>query len=120
MPNTTSYKRGDIFLVEFVFSEGTGMKKRPAVLVSSNSYNAARKDVIVAGVTTDVTRLLVGDHLLANWREAGLLHPSVVTGIISTIKQDMVGRRIGSLSEADIRQLNRVVQATFGLPAILP
>ena len=43
MPATTSYSFGEIVLVPFPFTDQTGIKKRPAVIVSSAAYNVARR-----------------------------------------------------------------------------
>ena len=42
----------------------------------------------MAAITSNVERLPVGDHRIAEWREAGLPSPSVVTGILRTIKRE--------------------------------
>ena len=73
----TVYDRGDMVLVGFVFSDELGRKLRPAIVISSAAYNRARQEVIVAAVTSNVRRCLFGDYLIANWKEAGLLFPSV-------------------------------------------
>ena len=52
MAATTSYSFGDIVLVPFPFTDQTGTKKRPAVVVSSGAYNAARRDVVIMAVTS--------------------------------------------------------------------
>lgn len=106
MQPTTPYKRGDIVLVNFVFSEDTGVKRRPAVVVSSESYHRGRQEAIVVAITSNVDRLLVGDHLISGWREAGLLFPSVATGIIRTVKQSMIFRRLGVLSDEDMKAVS--------------
>jgi hypothetical protein len=54
-------------------------------------------------VTSNVGRLLPGDHKIKSWREANLLYPSVVTGIVRTIKRDMITRRLGALAVADLK-----------------
>ncbi|PYS57036.1 MAG: hypothetical protein DMF74_27080 [Acidobacteria bacterium] len=46
MPNTTTYRFGDVVLVPFPFTDQTETKKRPAVVASSDRYNNARSDVI--------------------------------------------------------------------------
>ncbi|MDI6791263.1 MAG: type II toxin-antitoxin system PemK/MazF family toxin [bacterium] len=53
-----NYKRGDVVLAEVVFSEGTGTKKRPALIISSDEYHHGRQEVIIAAVTSNVKRML--------------------------------------------------------------
>jgi mRNA interferase MazF len=38
MPPTTGYSFGDVVLVPFPFTDQSGIKKRPAVIVSSAAY----------------------------------------------------------------------------------
>ncbi|MDQ7840963.1 MAG: type II toxin-antitoxin system PemK/MazF family toxin [bacterium] len=68
--------RGDVVLVGFVFADEPGRKLRPAVVVSARAYHQAWRDIIVAAITSNVQRRLPGDHLIAGWKEAGLLFPS--------------------------------------------
>jgi len=42
MPPTTGYSFGDVVLVPFPFTDQSGFKKRPAVVVSSTEYQAQR------------------------------------------------------------------------------
>jgi mRNA interferase MazF len=98
----TVYTRGDVVLVSFVFSDDSGKKLRPAVVVSSTAYNRARQEVIVAAVTSNVRRRLFDDYLIANWKEAGLLFPSVATVILRTIKRTMIERKLGSMSKTNL------------------
>jgi len=53
--------------------------------------------MILAAITSNVGRLLVGDYKIKGWRESGLLYPSIVTGIVRTIKQDMIAGKLGVL-----------------------
>ncbi len=111
----TSYEQGDVVLVYFVFADETGAKRRPAVIVSIGEYHHSRQEAIMAAITSNVDRLLVGDHLIANWREAGLLFPSVATGIIRTIKQDMIERRIGVMALEDMEAIRLQLRQVLGL-----
>ena len=86
----TTYKRGDIVLVKFVVADEKGVKQRPGLLVSSDRYHRSRREAILAAITSQMGRSLVGDHRLTEWKAAGLPLPSTVTGIIRTIKQDMI------------------------------
>ena len=111
----TEYSRGDVVLVSFVFSEETGVKRRPAVIVSSDAYHQGREEAIIAAITSRTDRLLVGDHLIGEWRAAGLLFPSVATGIIRTIKQGMIARKLGVLSQVDMQAIDGKLRVVLGL-----
>lgn len=111
----TAYSRGDVVLVSFTFTDETGVKRRPAVVVSSDAYHRGRQEAIMAAITSRTERMLVGDHLIAHWREAGLLFPSLVTGIVRTIKQGMIVRKLGSMASQDMQELDRKLHANLGL-----
>lgn len=102
-------------MVNFVFTEETGYRRRPGVIVSSDLYHRDRQEAIIAAVTSNTERLLAGDYLLLDWIEAGLLFPSVVTGIIRTIKQSLVIRNLGSLSSGDMRSVELSLRLSLGL-----
>jgi mRNA interferase MazF len=111
----TDYRRGDVVLVSFVFSDETGERQRPAVIVSSEAYHRSRQEAIIAAITSRTGRILVGDHLIKDWGEAGLLFPSVATGIIRTIKQSMISRRLGIISQADMEAIDDNLRAALSL-----
>ena len=102
-------------LVGFVFSDETGRKLRPALVISEAAYTRARQEVVVAAITSNVQRRLFGDHLIADWKKAGLLFPSLVTGVVRTIKQTMIDRRLGTMPEPDIEAVNRTLRRSLDL-----
>jgi len=111
----TTYSRGDIVLVNFTFADESGVKRRPAIIVSSETYNNGRDEVIIAAITSRTDRALLGDHLIADWQGAGLLFPSVVTGIIRTIKQSMIDRKLGSMPIPDMNAVGSKLRLILGL-----
>jgi len=111
----SNYSRGDVVLVSFVFANETGAKQRPAVIVSSDIYHQQRQEAIISAITSRVDRILVGDHAINHWREAGLLFPSVATGIIRTIKQSMVVRRLGRISPDDLKEIDKQLSLALGI-----
>ena len=115
MLRTTEYSRGDVVLVSFMFSEEAGAKRRPAVLLSSEAYQRGRHDVIAAAITSNTNRILAGDFLINDWQDAGLLFPSVATGVIRTIKQAMITRTLGSLSYRDMNAVDQRLRLNLDL-----
>jgi mRNA interferase MazF len=115
MRSMTGYGRGDVVLVEFAFSDESATKVRPALVISTALYHRAREEVIVAAITSNTRRRPVGDHIVVEWQQAGLLFPSSVTGIIRTIKRSMIRRRLGSLAATDLEAFERVLRRSLGI-----
>ena len=111
----TSCSRGDIVLVKFVFADEKGAKQRPGLIVSSDRYHQGRREAILTAITSHVGRLLIGDYKVKAWREAGLLFPSTVTGIIRTIKQEMIVRKIGELAGSELHVVENKLRNVLGL-----
>ncbi|MCK5682483.1 type II toxin-antitoxin system PemK/MazF family toxin [bacterium] len=101
----TNYKRGDVVLLNVVFSEGKGSKKRPALIISGNEYNTVRQEVIIAAITSNVKRTLPGDTGIKKWKEAGLHFPSQVMAVIQTFKSNLVYKKLGKMKTEDLKQV---------------
>jgi len=110
----TAYNRGDVVLVGFVFADESGKKLRPALVISSTVYNRSRQEVVIAAITSNIRRRLFGDFLIADWKRAGLL-PSVVTGVMRTVKQMMIERKLGSMLKSDMEAIDRELRRFLGL-----
>ena len=55
MPSTMPYRRGDIVLVSFPFTDLTSSKRCPALVFSPDSFNAAGEDLVLAAITPHIT-----------------------------------------------------------------
>ena len=111
----TECNRGDVVLVSFIFSDETGERRRPAVIVSSNTYHRNRQEAIIAAVTSRTDRILMGDHLISDWQGAGLIFPSVATGILRTVKQSMIAKKLGSMPAQDMQMIDSKLKLVLGL-----
>ena len=45
-----------------------------------------------------------------NWKDAGLLKPSIFKSAIATIEKEYIVTKIGSLSDKDIKQLDNMIE----------
>jgi mRNA interferase MazF len=97
-----SYDFGDIVLVPFPFTDQSGIKKRPAVIVSSAAYNAARLDLILMAVTSQVRLATAfGEVAISEWQKAGLLKSSVIKPVMATVERRLIIRQLGRLEPTD-------------------
>ncbi len=106
---------GEVVLVPFPFTDQSGAKKRPAVVISSNAYNAHRRDLIIMAITSQVrTPLGFGEALVSDWQAAGLIKPSVLKPVVTTIEQGLVVRSMGALPGADLQTLRETIAQSSG------
>src|SRR6266481_4693678 len=54
MPSTTRYKRGDIVLVPFPFTDLSSSKRRPALVVSPDWFNSSNQDLVLVAITSQI------------------------------------------------------------------
>ena len=112
----TRYKRGDVLLLPFPFSDALAEKRRPAVVVSSGDYMASGIDIIVAMVTSRARMApVVGDHRLNDWRAAGLVGPSTVRARLATVNGKRVIKRLGAVSKPDMAAIEDGLRSALQL-----
>jgi len=97
----TRFDPGTVVLVRFPFTDLTGSKQRPALVISSDEHQRTGHDVIVAAISGQgVDDPRVFDHVIQDWASAGLIAPSLVRcGKVVTLERSMVRRSLGRLSE---------------------
>lgn len=90
---------GDIVTVDF--PGATGIKRRPAVIISTSVYHHSRPDVILGLLTSQSGKASAPtDYLLQDWSVAGLHSPSAFRSFLATLPANNV-RVIGKLSAND-------------------
>ena len=115
-------KRGDVVLVDFPFSTGTGSKKRPALVVQCDRNNVRLQDTIVAIITSNLAAVheptqYAIDNTHPDWLASGLRLPSAVKcEHLYTFHNQRILRIIGRLSAATMLQINDCLKASLELP----
>ena len=75
----TTYRKGDVVLVPFDFTDRSGSKWRPAVVISSDRYNRETPDVLIASITGNLNAIPhPGDWRIGAWQAAGLLRSCLI------------------------------------------
>jgi len=115
-------KRGDVVLVRFPHPSGLRGKKRPAVIVQSDSYATLVNTLIVAEVTSNLTMAsdpacLFIDASTPDGRATGVVRNCVVSCLVLvTIYADTVVQSLGSLSPAMQSKLDVCLKVAMALP----
>jgi len=117
-----NYSRGDVILADLPFSDRTGAKVRPALVVQNDRNNARLDDVIVAMITRTTTRAeseptqLLVDVTTPLGSATGLLHTSAVKcEHLITLHKSFLQRVIGRLPEPLMQQIDECLKLSLGL-----
>ena len=106
------FRPGD--LVTGDFAGATGVKRRPAVVVSSDRYHSERPDLILGVLTTNLTAATGStDYILQDWDAVGLSAPSAFRRYFGMAVPSAV-RPIGRLSTRDWAEIQTRVRLALG------
>lgn len=114
--------RGDVILVRFPHPSGLRGKKRPAVIVQSDSYTGKISTVVISEVTKNLTMMndpacLFIDTNTPEGKATGLVSDSVVSCLLLvSMHTDSVTQVLGMLSPTMKQKLNDCLKAALELP----
>ena len=114
-------KRGDVVLCRFPHASPTASKVRPALVVQSDYYNTRISNVLVAGITGNLTNAGDAAHFLidlstAAGQQSGLQHNSLVSCInVAVVPPRFVQNRIGELPDEAMRMVDDCLRVALGL-----
>jgi mRNA interferase MazF len=104
-----AYRFGDVLLVPIIFSDTTGAKNRPVLVV----HDTGDADFLAIPITSHPPRI-AQDVTLQDWRAAGLrLASTARMSKLATIAKTIVIRRLGRLTEDDAREAGKVLNEFF-------
>ncbi len=114
--------RGDIVLVDFPYSDQTGSKVRPALVVQDDRWNATLQDTVLAVITSSSRRFvgaptqffvaLVSDE----GQSAGLRADSVVEcNNLVTYDTSLILLHLGTFSNVAMADVDDCLRASLGL-----
>ncbi len=90
----------DVVVVPFPFTDRLASRRRPALIVSSERFQADHEQSILAMITTTRSEW-PSDVSIRRWREAGLHVPCSVRFKLFTLDNSLILRRVGRLAERD-------------------
>jgi mRNA interferase MazF len=105
---------GDVVWLQFPGAVVT--KRRPAIVLSSAAYHAARPDVLVGLVTSQTAKAKSAmDHAIVDWSSAGLRVLSSFRVYLATLPQSSIISKMGRLSVADWQAVQDCVKRAMAL-----
>jgi len=117
-----NYVRGDIILADLPFTDRSGSKIRPALVVQTDRNNTRLDDVILAIITRTTSRSLAEPtQLLIDistpvGKSTGLLHTSAIKcEHLVTLHKSFIKRVVGHLPDSLQQQVNDCLKTSLEL-----
>ena len=107
----------DILLVPFPFSDQSGKKVRPVIVLSNSEFNEHSEDCLVAGVTSNMSREKYSLRLSSSDLEEGELFAiyCVKAENLLKIDRELIVKKIGKVNKRKfgeiIKTVNKIVSA---------
>jgi mRNA interferase MazF len=113
-------RRGNVVVLDYPYSDRTGSKRRPALVVATDAISQRTTDTIVVAISRTTHRASAFqfyiDPQTPDGRNSGLRHPSMVQceNLLTIDQQDVLGI-IGELSPAMMQQIGQCLRAALNL-----
>ena len=108
-------KRGDIVLIPVPFTDLTSSKKRPVLILSSDSYNESTEDIIVAAITSNLDNATYAVNISNDDLIDGklLLDSCVRADKLYTLSQTIAIKRFGTVKDSILEAVTESVLNIF-------
>ena len=107
--------QSDILLVPFPFSDQSGSKVRPVLVLSNNEYNKLSEDLVVCAITSNLKQnkysLVIEEKNLQN----GKLYEKSTIKIdtILKINKNLIIKKIGMLDKPTLEKARKMLISLF-------
>ena len=95
----------DLLLVPFPFSDQSGKKVRPVIVISNNEFNKYSDDVIVVGVTSNISKDKYTITLENTNLDEGKLSTKCCIKVENLLKLDkeLIIKKIGKINKENLK-----------------
>ncbi len=113
-------KQGDIVLIPIPFTDLASQKKRPAIIISSDSYNETNEDIVVVALTSKIEPRDFTVTLTSNDLENGILKVTSMIRVdkIYTLNKSIVIKTFGRVKAEILTKIKDSILKLIEQPTI--
>lgn len=113
----SDFKQGDIVIVELPFSDVSGSKLRPALIINSSNLNS--RDVILLKITShykNTEKDLFVPLNIGDTEDRSLLKDSYIqTDFILTLDSILINKRIDKIKDKKLEEIKNKLKVVFDI-----
>jgi mRNA interferase MazF len=110
-----TFNSGDVVSVPFPFTDQAATKRRPAIVLTTNSFNDRHKHAVLAMVTSAKNPPWPSGLSIVDLKSAGLSSASVVRMKLFTLDERLIVGIVGKLSKPDKDNALKRVAESLGM-----
>ena len=113
MEQTSRLSQGDLLLIPFPFSDQSGRKVRPVIIISKKEFNSSSEDVLVVGVTSNTHKDKYSLSFSNKDLKEGKLFAdcSIKCGNILKVDKELIINKIGKIKLEKLKDIiNKVLE----------
>lgn len=109
-------KQRDIVLIPVPFTDLSAQKRRPALVLSTNSHNRKSPDIIVAAITSNLTSAQTGVRITSQEMAEGQLPVDslVRSDKVYTLSKNIIVKKFGRLDLLAFEQVLKQLDSALG------
>ena len=107
-------KSKEIVLLRFPFSDQSGAKRRPALIISKDKFNSNSQELVVCAITSNIDSLDPYSVLIRkeDWKAGTYSESCVKCSLILTVHKGLILKKIGRL---DAKRFREVTEQVHGI-----
>ncbi|MBU0592089.1 MAG: type II toxin-antitoxin system PemK/MazF family toxin [Candidatus Micrarchaeota archaeon] len=99
-------RQKQIILVPFPFSDQSGTKRRPALIISNDKFDGLSSDIIICAVTSNISNDIYSVKIKPeDWKNGLYSESCVKVANICTVDKRLVIKTIGRLSSERFKEV---------------
>ena len=97
----------DLLLVPFPFSDQSNRKVRPVIVISNNEFNQHSEDILVVGVTSNISKDKYSVKLDTKDLEEGKLITNCIVKVENILRLDrgLIIKKIGKTNKEKLKEI---------------
>lgn len=105
----------DIVVVPFPYTDQTGFKNRPALVLSSDKFNRSSQEVVACAITSNITQddftVMIKPE---DWKGGVYSESCIKVGVIFTMNRALAAKRIGRLGAERFSEVRKKLDEILG------